>query len=287
MALSIRGSLKFVALSAVAGLALSGCSSTSEEPAAASGKTATVSSPTIIKDGTLSVCVGSTTPPTAFLEDDGTNVGAEIDLSEALASELGLTPEYSEYAFPGRIPALQAKQCDVIISSIYIKPEREEVVDFVPYLASGSGVAVSNENPQKITGFDNSLCGKKVLTITGATATADAEQLSKDCVASGEKALDLSYTDQSTNAFQQVTAGQVDAYTTAADIIGYYEMLSNGEFKSVGDTFGVVEIGAATLKGNDELHTALQAAFDSVVESGKYAEILKEWGLSNQDITKM
>ena len=287
VAFSTRHSAAIIGALAASALLLTGCSSgdANTEPAS-DAKEALVTKPTIIKDGTLTVCVGTATPPTAFIEEDGTNIGAEIDLAVALADELGLTTEYAEYAFPGRIPALQSKQCDVIMSSIYIKPEREEIVDFVPYMTTGSSVAVSEANPAKITGFDESLCGTKLLGITGATATLDAEALNEQCIADGKPAIDMTYTDQSTTAFQQVIAGQVDAYTTAADIIGYYEMQSDGEFHQVGEPFGVVELGAATLKDNSDLHDALAKAFDTVIESGQYDEILESWGLSAQSILK-
>ena len=230
--------------------------------------------------------MSSDTPPNAYVEEDGSNVGAEVEIAAAVAEELGLEVQYAEYAFPGRMPALQARQCDTVMSSLYIKPEREEVVDFVPYLASGSAVAVSSDSPGNITGFNDSLCGKKLLAITGATAAAEAEELSKTCTESGKKAIDLTYTDQNPNALQQVIAGQVDAYTHTTDIIGYYEKLSDGDFKRTGDPFGFVQIGAATVKGNDELHDAIDMALKNIIESGKYAEILSEWGLEDQDITK-
>ena len=46
---------------------------------------------------------------------------------------------FVESAFAAVIPTLQAKQCDVIMAQLYIKPEREKVVDFVPYVVEDSG----------------------------------------------------------------------------------------------------------------------------------------------------
>ena len=60
---------------------------------------------------------------------------------------------------------------------MYIKPEREEVANFVPYLQSGSAVLVTRDNPEGITGFDDSLCGTKVIAITGATGFVGARLL--------------------------------------------------------------------------------------------------------------
>lgn len=280
----LRSSAALAGLALLAG-SLAGCS-TEPAPAAPGDSAVLVAPPAIIKEGIFTVCVSSDTPPNAFVEEDGSNVGAEVEIAAAVAEEMGLTVEYAEYAFPGRMPALQAKQCDAVMSGLYIKPEREEVVDFVPYLASGSAVAVSRENPSNITGFDDSLCGKKLLAITGATAAAMAEEKTLECVADGLKPIDITYTDQNPNALQQVIAGQVDAYTHSTDIISYYEKLSDGDFKRAGETFGIVNIGAATSKGNDELHNAIETAFAAVIDSGKYADILASWGLDDQNITR-
>ena len=56
-------------------------------------------------------------------------------------------------AFAPVIPTLQAKQCDVIVAQLYLKPGGEGVVDFVPYVYSGTGFAVSNEKPAAVTGL--------------------------------------------------------------------------------------------------------------------------------------
>jgi polar amino acid transport system substrate-binding protein len=59
----------------------------------------------------------------------------------------------SPLAFATVIPTLQAKQSDVIMAQLYIEPEGEAVVDFVPYVYSGAGVAVSKEKPAAVTGL--------------------------------------------------------------------------------------------------------------------------------------
>ena len=238
-----------------------------------------------VTPGTLTICGNLGTPPNIFAEADGTPVGAEVDIAKAMAEQLEVPIEVKEYAFSGLIPALQARQCDVIMSSLYIKPEREEVADFVPYLRSGSGVATSKENPKDITGLDDSLCGQNVVAITGATGASLVEEQSATCTAGGEDAINVTLTDRPADALQQVIAGQLDAFVDSAEIVNYYEKESGGQFVPVGDQIGVIDIGAATLKDNAALHEALQEAFDAIVADGTYARILETWGLQKQDIT--
>ncbi|GAB3062167.1 ABC transporter substrate-binding protein [Sediminivirga luteola] len=238
----------------------------------------------LVRDGALTICANLATPPNIFTDEAGEPQGAEVDIAEAMAENLGLEPDFREFNFSGLIPALQGGQCDVIISSLYIRPEREEIADFVPYLLSGSAVAVSEENPAGITGYDDTLCGVRALGITGATGAGLLEEKSEECEAEGKPGIDITLTDRAADGLQQVIAGQQDAMLDTAELAGYFEMQSEGAFQLVGEPFGEIEIGAATLKGVEGVHEALMGAFEETVESGRYAEILAEWGLEHQDI---
>ena len=239
----------------------------------------------LISSGTLTACANLEIPPNIYAEADGTPVGVEVDIARAMTDELGLDIQFKEVAFSGLIPALQAKQCDAIISSLYIKPEREEIADFVAYLRSGAGVAISTDSEGEITGLDESMCGKNVIAITGATGSTLVDERSTACVADGEEPVEITLVDKGADAVQQVIAGQVHAFVDTSEMVGFYEKQSEGQIVRAGDVIGAVEIGAATLKSNGELHEALQSAFDTMVEDGTYAEILDEWGFAHLDIT--
>jgi polar amino acid transport system substrate-binding protein len=267
-----RSRIAFSIPAALIAVALAGCS------AAGSGNSAGSGSDSgdelgLVTNGTLTVCANLESPPNIYTEEDGTPVGVEVEIADAMVEQMGLEIEFKEIAFSGLVAALQAQQCDTVISSLYIKPEREEVADFVPYLLSGSGVAVSAENPENITGFDESLCGVSAIGITGATGAALLEEKSAECEADGEPAIAITLTDKAADALQQVIAGQADAFMDTAELVGYYETQSDGEFVVVGDPVDSIEIGAASLKGNDALHAALEDAFAAVVDDGTYAEI--------------
>lgn len=238
----------------------------------------------LVKPGTLTICANLETPPNIYAEADGTPVGVEVEIADAMADVMGLTPVFEPMAFAGLVPALQAKQCDTIISTLYIKPEREEVANFVPYLISGSGVAVSKENPKGITGYDDSLCGVSAVGITGATGADLLQEQSDACVADGKEPIEISLTDKAADALQQVISGQIDAFMDTSELMAFYEQQSDGEFVSVGDTVGKINIGAASLKGNDALHEALLEAFASIVDDGTYASILEKWNFQDLDI---
>jgi polar amino acid transport system substrate-binding protein len=266
-------------------LALSGCSSSSEsEPTSGPAK---VAPPAILQAGTLKICAPNDgAPPSVYHDASGTLVGSEVDLANALAAKLGLQPQMVQSGFAAVIPTLQARQCDVIMATLYIKPEREQVVDFVPYLYSGTAVAVSKEHPAAITGMDDSLCGKKVMVAVGTTAEALSQEQSEKCTAAGKQPVDINRNSQAAVSIQQVQNGQMDAYLDTAETIGYYITKTGAQIQFAGEPFGTIKIGAATLKGNTELHNAIQQALDEIMSDGTYDDVLGQWGQTDLSIQK-
>jgi polar amino acid transport system substrate-binding protein len=265
------------------GLALSGCSSSSD--ASAPTGPAKVAPPAILQAGTLKICAPNDgTPPSVYHDETGALVGSEVDLGKALAGQMGLKPQFVESAFAAVIPTLQAKQCDVIMAQLYIKPEREQVVDFVPYVYSGTGISVSKAHPAAITGMDDSLCGKKVMVAVGTTAESLSQEQSDKCTAAGKQPIDINRNNHADVSIQQVQNGQVDAYLDTAETLGYYATKTGAQIQTVGKPFGTIKIGAATLKGNAELHNAIVQALNELESDATYAKILQQWGQTDLSI---
>jgi polar amino acid transport system substrate-binding protein len=275
---SYRAVLSMAAATAVA-LAVAGCAG-----GGSGGESESDDGLGLFKAGDLTICANLETPPNIYVDDDGKPIGVEVDIANAMADQLGLTTNILEYDFAGLIPALQAHQCDTIISTLYIKPEREEIANFVPYLISGSGIAVSKENPANITGYDDSLCGTKAIGINGATGAVLLEEKSAECEENGLPKIEITLLDSAADALQQVLSGQVDAFMDASELMTFYEAESDGAFVPVGAVVDTIRIGAATLKDNEPLHEALQGAFEAIVEDGTYADILAQWKFEALDI---
>ena len=68
-------------------------------------------------------CVDTTYPPMESLVN-GKAAGADIDIANAVAKQLGSTAKIQTTGFDVIIPALLHKKCNAIISSMTITPER-------------------------------------------------------------------------------------------------------------------------------------------------------------------
>jgi polar amino acid transport system substrate-binding protein len=245
-------------------VALSGCSSSSDESTGTSTGPAKVAPPAILQAGTLKICAPNDgTPPSVYHDETGALVGSEVDLGKAIAAKLGLKPDFVESAFAAVIPTLQAKQCDVIMAQLYMK-----------------------ESPANITGMDDSLCGKKVMVAVGTTAESLSAEQSEKCTAAGKPGIDINRNNHADVSLQQVQNGQVDAFLDTAETLGYYATKTGARIQLAGQPFGTIKIGAATLKGNTELHNAIQQALNELETDGTYAKILDQWGQSDLSIQK-
>src|SRR5690606_1383678 len=106
--------------------------------------------------------------PFEFKEGDK-YVGFDIDLWDAIATEIGVTYTLQPMDFNGIIPALQTKQVDVALAGITIKEERQKVIDFSDgYYDSGFLLMVPVDSD--IKGAED-LKGKILAVKTGTSAT--------------------------------------------------------------------------------------------------------------------
>jgi polar amino acid transport system substrate-binding protein len=238
----------------------------------------------LVQDGQITYCSDISAPPLTFYDAAQTPVGAEIELGNALAAELGVRANWANTSFNGIIPALQAKQCDAIISQLYIKPEREAVVDFVPYMYASNTLVVANGNTA-INGMDD-LCGTKAASQTGTTIIGYLTDQSAKCTATGRPAVDIRQFTKDSDALQQLRLGLVDCYGTTLETAAYVMGQQPGAFRLAGEPFNRIKVGIATRKGEQALHGALTDALSAVQKNGAYNTILTKWNLTGDDISR-
>ncbi len=112
----------------------------------------------IMKSGVLKVAVPQDFPPFGSVGPDLKPVGYDIDVANLIAAKLGVKAELVPVASSNRIPYLQTKKADLVISSLGKNPDREKVIDFTvayaPFFNGAFGPAdVKVTKPEDLAGM--------------------------------------------------------------------------------------------------------------------------------------
>ncbi|QIB33581.1 ABC transporter substrate-binding protein [Ancylobacter pratisalsi] len=233
----------------------------------------------LVEAGALTYGVAATFAPFEF-QKDGKLTGFDIDLIDALSKKLGATPKAMNMEFKGLIPALQGKRIDIINSAMYMNPARAEQVDFVPYLKIGNRVIVQAGNPAKITGRDDSLCGKSIAVTLGGIQESQARADDKRCQDKGLPAVTVLTLPTAQDSALTLRQGRADAYyDSTPGSITLMEKLPD-VFLAVGEEFeSNTSVGMATRKGDTAMQEALKAALKEIVDDGTYKALIAKWQL--------
>jgi len=131
----------------------------------------------IMKAKVIKVAVPQDFAPFGSAGPDLKPVGYDIDMANLIGKELGVKVEIIPVTSANRIPYLQTKKADLVISSLGKNPEREKVIDFsIAYAPFFSGVYGTKDIA--VSKMED-LGGKTV----GATRGAIEEQV--DLIATG------------------------------------------------------------------------------------------------------
>lgn len=84
----------------------------------------------IVKSGVLKVAVPQDFPPFGSVTSDLKPQGLDIDVATLIAKKMGVKIELVPVTSANRVPYLQTKKVDLIISSLGKNPEREKVIAF-------------------------------------------------------------------------------------------------------------------------------------------------------------
>lgn len=78
----------------------------------------------------IHIAVPTDYPPYGYVGTDMAPQGLDIEMAKLIAAKLGVKVELVPVSSANRIPYLQTKKADLIISTLGKNPEREKVIDF-------------------------------------------------------------------------------------------------------------------------------------------------------------
>ncbi len=115
-------------------------------------------------------------PPFETKDAQGNPSGVSVDFAKALGEYLGRPVEVENISWDGLIPALQTKKVDLVISSMTIKEERLEKINFSKPYAKALLAILANHDASITSIDDLNQEGKSVVVKLGSTGNIYAEK---------------------------------------------------------------------------------------------------------------
>jgi polar amino acid transport system substrate-binding protein len=84
----------------------------------------------VMKAKKINIAIPTDFPPYGFVGTDLKPQGLDVDMANYIAAKLGVKVELVPVTSANRIPYLQTKKADLVISTLGKNPEREKVIDF-------------------------------------------------------------------------------------------------------------------------------------------------------------
>lgn len=222
--------------------------------------------------------------PHAGTAPDGTQVGVDVDLRNAIAKVLGVSWDVQNGTFATIIPGVQNGKYDVGQDNFGVTKAREQVVDFATYLTDGQAfLAPAGGKLGKVTTITD-VCGLNIGTSPGSTFQHILTAAAPKCQAAGKPAFNVRYFGDTAPIFLGLANGKLDAYFGPTLSLQYDAIHVPGT-KFLGQVSSTT-VGFVTGKGSP-LARPLSDAVNKLIASGDYAKILAKWGVaSSSGITK-
>ncbi|MBA3326043.1 MAG: transporter substrate-binding domain-containing protein [Rhodobacteraceae bacterium] len=223
----------------------------------------------------LNVCVEGAYPPFSETSPDGSIVGFDVDIAGALCAEIGEECTMTKTDWDGIIPALLEQKCDMIVASMSITPERQEVIDFTAKYYQSPAMFVAAADAELVDSAEG-MAGKVVGVQRGTIHHDFMEKAYPDT--------ELTLYASQDEAYLDLVSGRVDAVMgdSVAMDQGFLQTPDGEGFAFFGDPHADPAIhgegaGIGVRKEDTELRDKLTAAIDAIRESGKYDEIATKY----------
>lgn len=290
MALEHRARAVIGSIAAVTALGalMAGCSTSSPEAAEGADQSVEVNEelramlPGELRSESTRITVGTESgyPPFQYTNEAGRIVGFEIDLFDAASDRLGLKYTFYDMPWDSLVDELYASNVDVVAAAMSDTAERQVDSDFVDYYNDSDAIMVPAGNPDGIKALKD-LCGRTVAVLVETTQADALTQLNaSECQGKPVKVLQF---ETDADALAEVQAGRADAELTQWSTGAYNaKQIGSGDIFEVAndEVINPTPLGFRFLKGDVEMVRAYQAALQSLIDDGTYAEILEKHDLS-------
>ncbi len=229
----------------------------------------------IKKDGKLVVAVSPDYPPFEFkalVDGKDKVVGADIDLAQDIADELGVKLEVSTMSFDNVLASLKTGKADIAISGLSVTEERKNAYAFSDaYYTTENAILVRKEDEGKYTNLDQ-LAGKKVAVQKGSIEENLAKEQLKD-----SQVVPLTAMGEAINELKSGVVDAVDLEKPVAE--GYIAQNNDIALAKVALKVGDGDAKAVAMpkgKGSQELQKTINKVIAKMKKDGTYKQYISD-----------
>ena len=194
--------------------------------------------------------------------------GLDVDMANLIAAKLGVKIELVPVTSANRIPYLQSKKVDLVISTLGKNPDREKVIDFTIAYSPFFQAIFGPKSLVVKTPAD--LAGKTVGVTRGAMEDQEVTKIAPGGV-------DIKRFEDMNGTVSAYAAGQVQAIATGASVAG--NMMARNPQLGTEYKFVLKDspnfIGVA--KGEDKLRAKVNEIIGAAKASGELDAMAKRW----------
>lgn len=225
----------------------------------------------ILQRGKIRIGINTDSKPFGFLNEKGEIVGYDADLAKYIAQYILKSRDRLEFVPvtpSNRLIMASTGEVDIVISTVTITPQRQEVVSFsIPYDVAGQAVLVnSNSAIRSLT----DLAGQNVGVIFGTTAEKNMKNLVPTANLLGFR----SYPE----AYSALKSGKINAITSDDTILSRFVM-DDKSVKLLPKRYSREPYGIAFKKGNSttKLKENLDYAIRDMQQKNVIPRLRKQW----------
>ncbi|MFZ9511440.1 MAG: transporter substrate-binding domain-containing protein [Burkholderiaceae bacterium] len=222
----------------------------------------------VLKARKITIAIPTDFPPYGMVGTDLKPQGLDIDMANYIAAKLGVAIELTPVTSANRIPYLQTKKADLVISTLGKNPDREKVIDFTaaysPFFQAVFGAKSLN-----VKSFAD-LAGKSISVTRGAI---EDQELTKVAPAG----TDIKRFEDNNATVSAFVSGQVQLVATGASVAGNMMARNpqlNTEYKLLlKDSPNFIGVG----KGEDKLRLKVNEIIAEAKRSGDLDRMAVKW----------
>ena len=232
-----------------------------------------LSLPTFADEKPLKIGIEAAYPPFASKAPDGSIVGFDYDIGNALCEEMKVKCVWVEQEFDGLIPALKVRKIDAILSSMSITEDRKKSVDFTNKYYNTPARLVMKDGTV-ISASLAELKGKKIGVQRGSIHDRFAKEVLEPLGA------EIKPYGSQNEIYLDVAAGRLDGTLADATLLqdGFLNTDAGKGYAFAGPAFTDAKyfgdgIGIAVRKGDKADLDKINAAIATIRANGKYKQI--------------